>query len=55
MTYLFMKKVNTPSVNIFIGKVINIMHGRKNALIIPKTKAATIAVMGLAISIPFTI
>jgi len=50
-----MKKVNTPSVNMFIGRVISIINGRKNALIIPKTKAATIAVMGLAISIPFTI
>ncbi len=50
-----MKKVNTPRVNIFTGKVINIINGRKNALIIPKTKAATIAVMGLATSIPLTI
>ena len=50
-----MKKVNTPSVNIFIGKVINIINGRKNALMIPKTKATTTAVIGLATSIPLTI
>ena len=30
-----MKKVNTPSVNIFIGNVINIINGRKNALMMP--------------------
>ena len=50
-----MKKVNRPSVNIFMGSVINIINGRKNALIIPKTKATTIAVRGLATCIPFTI
>lgn len=50
-----MKKVNIPSVNMFIGSVINIINGRKNALIIPKTKATTIAVRGLATCIPFTI
>jgi len=50
-----MKKVNKPNVNMFIGSVINIINGRKNVLIIPKTKATTIAVMGLATCIPFTI
>ncbi len=50
-----MKKVNIPSVNMFIGSVINIINGRKNALIIPKTKATAIAVRGLATCIPFTI
>lgn len=50
-----MKKVNKPKVNMFIGKVSNIMNGRRIALIIPKTKAATIAVIGLITSLPFII
>lgn len=50
-----MKKVNKPNVNMFMGSVINIINGLKKALIIPKTKATTIAVRGLATCIPFTI
>lgn len=45
----FMIKVKRPNVSMFMGRVSNMSIGFKNAFIIPKTKAATKAVVKLEI------
>ena len=44
-----MIKVKRPNVSMFMGRVSNMSIGFKNAFIIPKTKAATKAVVKLEI------